>query len=298
MNRTRLTAILLIASAIVMLAVSLPSAENVGGNAIQTKTYDISHIIGPNTVKVPILGWAVNYREEPFTYHVDDLMETDDVIDLLYNETGTDNWGPETGAFITSAGSQRINVRNKLAILQQVDAIIQRMTPKRLTYNLSISMFTVPAEMAIALRGINFNDYIEVLESYSKFPTIYSGNMNIRPNRTTLIGQVYHKKYVADFSARLAAMAVGYETITDEISFGQTFLVKLTEVANGVSLHLKLDSWNLMRMEQMQTTAGTLEKPELLNYFHEDYIDFVNNDFYVTNYIVSGSHFAVLLSLK
>ena len=263
------------------------------------RLFDISSLIQLELPKVPVFGWDIENKESHY-FIADDLLSIDEVIDLIYNETGTNNWGGNEKSYIAPAGGNKLRVFNNPVIVEQVSELLASLRPKHATYKLSIALYKLPTEKAseIAERPIKGFAEENARIASEGYASLFCTTTRIIPDHTAVIADVHKQKYIAEYSARLATMAVGYDTITETFTFGRAFILKAREMENKVSLYLKMDSWELQNIEKIDLTFGPIEKPELLNYFFEDNIVFGDVDTERITYISGGNHYMLMVGLS
>ncbi|MFA4986670.1 MAG: hypothetical protein WC712_08815 [Candidatus Brocadiia bacterium] len=278
-----------------------PYAEepNKPDQAFVTKQFDLSMIVGPNVVKYPKLGFDIEH-EAPFSYIEDDLLTVDDLVTLIYNQTGPENWTDPKTTFIAAGGGGRIIVRNTPVMVDKVAEAIHRLSPKAPSYTLDARLFVVPPDRARNIEEggfVKMEDYVKAIGA-AEGVCVFSANQRIVPGRTYGVCDTRKQPYVGELSAKMAALAVGYDTITFKVTTGRTLIIKATEAEDGIDLFMAYDSCDLLAMDSFEVPGGKIEKPILRFYSFSPSVKIAEGGISCLAFTSDGERFIFVLSLK
>ncbi|RKY21687.1 MAG: hypothetical protein DRP90_01980 [Planctomycetota bacterium] len=226
---------------------------------IQSRIFDVSALVGPHTLRIPVLGWNVP-DDERYTYIADELPDMDDLIQYIYNETGPGNWVEDR--FLAPAGDGKLAARNTPEVLYRVEAALVALMPRRERYAVTIALFELK-EDAKELADDEFTEISTAAMEAAGASTAFFSTVTLRPDRSALVADLQSVRYVSDYTARVATLAAAYETITDVLYCGTEFVLKLKETPTGAKVALQMERWTLEGMDEFETPGGAVQQPRV-----------------------------------
>ncbi len=257
----KMAAAVLLALSCLLLWAGSPGAEEAPKpeQDIQSRIFDVSAVVGPHTLRIPVLGWNVP-DDERYNYIADELPDMDDLIQYIYNETGPGNWVEDR--FLAPAGDGKLAARNAPEVLDRVEAALAALMPRRERYAVTIGLFELKGD-AKKLADEEFTELSPTAMEAAGASTAFFSTVTLRPDRSALVADLQSVRYVADYTARVATLAAAYETITDVLYYGTEFVIKLKETPAGVKVALQMERWTLEGMDEFETPGGAVQQPRV-----------------------------------